>query len=122
MRRVRCCRDFGGFVPGAVVAPEVVIVDGLELRIDGDDGGACGVERDGLDRVPVDSGSFNGTLGGGGERGHVVGMALGCVVGIFLFAEERVLGDSSAQAALLAVENGDADAESSEIDSGYDAH
>src|SRR5262249_4120508 len=41
--------DLSGFLPGAVVAPEVVVVDGVELGIDRDDGGAGGVEGDGFD-------------------------------------------------------------------------
>jgi hypothetical protein len=52
----------------------------------------------------------------------VIGVALGGVVGIFLLAEKRVLGGASAQAAFDAIENGDANAESAEIDAGYDAH
>jgi len=52
----------------------------------------------------------------------VVGVALGSVVGIFLFTEEWILRHARAQAAFIAVENRDADAESSEIDSGYNAH
>ena len=97
--------DFGGFAPGAMVAPEVVIVDGVELGIDGDDGGAGGIERDRFDGVAVDAGGCDGRAGGGGQRGHVVRVALGGVVGIFLLAEERVLGDARAQAAFLAIEN-----------------
>ena len=56
---IRCVRgggDLGGLLPGAMVAPEVVIVERLEVGVDRDDAGAGGVERDGLDGVAVDAG------------------------------------------------------------------
>ena len=97
---VRGGGDLGGFAPGAVVAPEVVVVDGVEVRVDRDHAGAGGVERDGLDGVAVDAGVLDGAVRGGGERGHVIGVALGGVVGIFLLAEQRVIGCSGAETAL----------------------
>ena len=38
-----------GFGVGAMIAPEVVVVEGLQVGVDGDDAGAGGVERDGGD-------------------------------------------------------------------------
>ena len=52
----------------------------------------------------------------------MVGVALGGVVGVFFFAVEGVFGGCGAQAAFGAVEDGNADAEGSEIDAGYDGH
>ena len=72
---------------------------GLEMRIDGDHAGAGGVERDGLDGAAVDAGVLDGAVRGGGQRAHVIGVALGGVVGIFLLAEQRVVGCSGAETA-----------------------
>jgi hypothetical protein len=50
----------------------------------------------------------------------VVGVALGGVVGVVLPAKEGVFADARSQAAFVAVEDGDADAEGSEVYSGDD--
>ncbi len=42
-------RDLLRLVLGAVIAPEVVVVEGLHRGIDGDDARSGGIERDGLD-------------------------------------------------------------------------
>ncbi len=39
--------DLGGFAPGAVIAPEVIVAEGLELIVNRQDAGAGGVEGDG---------------------------------------------------------------------------
>ena len=83
--------DFGGFLPGAMVAPEVVIVDGLEVRVHRNHAGAGGIERDGLDGVAVDAGLGERGAHGRGQRAHVVRVALRGVVGIFLLAQQRIL-------------------------------
>ncbi len=88
--------DLGGFPPGAMVAPKVVIVDGLHVRIDRDYAGAGGIECDGFDRVAINTGILDGAAGGERQRGHVVGMALGGVVGIFLLAQEGIVGGTCA--------------------------
>ena len=119
---VRGGGDLGGFAPGAVIAPEVVIVDGVEVGIDGDHAGAGGIERDGLDAAAVDAGVLDGAVRGDGERGHVVGVALGGVVGVFLLAEQRIVGCSGAETSPGGVEDGNANAEGTEIYSSYDAH
>ena len=95
---------------------------GSQVGVDRDDAGAGGVERDGLDGAAVDAGVLDGAARGGGQRAHVIGVALRGVVGIFLLAEQRVLGRAGAETALGAVEDGHANAEGAEIDSGYDAH
>ena len=119
---VRGGGDLGGFAPGAVVAPEVVVVDGLEAGIDRDHAGARGIERDGLDGAAIDAGVLDGAVHGGGQRGHVVGVALRGVVRIFLLAKQRVVGGAGAETALGGVEDGNANAEGAEIYSGDDAH
>ena len=114
--------DLAGFVVGAVVAPEVVVVERLQVGVDGDDAGAGGVERDGGDLVAVDVG-FGEDLARGADEGvHLVGVGLRGVVGVFAAAVERVLGGGGAEAAAAAVEQGYADAEGSEVYSSYDGH
>src|ERR1035437_7875157 len=119
---VRGGGDLGGFPPGAVVAPEIVIVDGLEVGIDRDHTGARGVERDGLNGAAVDSGGIDGSLRGGDQGVHVIGVALRGVVRVFLCAKQRVLGCARAETALDRIEDGNANAEGAEIYSGDDAH
>ena len=107
---------------GAVVAPEVVVVEGLEGGVDGDDAGAGGVECYGGDVVAVDV-VFGEDLAGGADEGlHLVGVGLCGVVGVFAAAVERVLGGGGADAAAGAVEEGYSDAEGSEVYSSYDGH
>ena len=52
------------------------------------------------------------------ERRHVIVMALGGEVGIVPLAVQWIFGDACAEPALLIVEDGDADAERSEINAG----
>ena len=42
--------DLGGFAPGAMVAPEIIVVERLQVLVDRDDARAGGVERDRFDR------------------------------------------------------------------------
>ncbi len=120
--RVGCGCDLGGLFPCAVVAPEVVIVDGLEVLVDRNDAGAGGVEGDRFDGRAVDFCVRDGAMRCFGERGHVIGVALGGVVGVVRLAEQRVFGDAGAEPSFGAVEEGDAYAEGAEVDASYDAH
>src|SRR5262249_50815198 len=114
--------DLGRFAPGAVVAPEIVIVDGIEALIDRNDAGACRVERDGLDRAPLDTRRFKGATRSQRQRVHMVGVALGGVIGIVLLAKERVVCRAAAEAALFTIEDGDSNAQGSEVYACYGAH
>src|ERR1051326_611914 len=105
-----------------MVAPEVVVVDRIELRIHRDDAGSGGIERDGLNRVPVDSSALDGGMHRLRERAHVIGVALRGVIGVFFLPMQRVLTNTRAKAAACAVEDGDANAQRTEINTGYDAH
>ena len=114
--------DLAGFVVGAVIAPEIVVVDGLKGGVDGNDAGACGVECYGGDVVAVDV-VFGDDLAGGADEGlHLVGVGLGGIVGVFAATVELVLGGRGADAAEGAVEERYSDAEGSEVYSSYDGH
>ena len=56
-----------------------------------------------------------------GQSPHVIGMALRGVVGIFLLAMQRILDDAGAEPASLAIDDGNANAERTEISTRYDA-
>ena len=84
--------------------------------------GARGIEREPRDGVTIHAGIFEGAPGGGGQRGHVVGVALRGVVRVLLFAQQRVRSRAGAKTALDGVEDGNANAEGAEIYSGDDAH
>ena len=95
----------------------------LEVRVDRDHAGAGGIERDGLDRRGrrCRRRRWRGCMAAASAR-HVIGVALRGVVGIFLLAEQRILGRAGAEAAPGAIEDGNANAEGAEIYSGDDAH
>ena len=114
--------DLAGFFVGAVIAPEVVVVDGLEVGVDGDDAGAGGVERDGGDVVTVDVVFGEDAAHCFDESAHLVGVGLGGVVGVFAFAGEGVFGGGCAEASADAVEERYTNAEGSEVDSCNDCH
>ena len=119
---VRRRRDLAGFLPGPVVAPQVVVVDRLQLFIHRNHAGSGGIERDGFDRLSVYARRQNGAVHGFHQRAHVVGVALRGVVGIFFLPQQRIFARPRAQPSALAIENGNADAQCAEIHSGNDAH
>ena len=83
--------DLLGFGFGAMVAPEVVVVERLQVCVDRDDAGAGGIEGDGRNVFPVMPAGFDGVAGGFREGAHVIGVGLGGVVGIFAAAMQRIL-------------------------------
>ncbi len=106
----------------AVIAPEVVVVERLEVGVDGNYARSGGVESDGFNLRAVDFGLGDGFARSLGESVHLIRVGLGCVVGVFAFAFERILGRGSAEASALAVEQRDAHAEGSEIYACDDGH
>ena len=114
--------DLGGFFPGTMVAPKVIVVQRFEILIHWDDAGTGGIERDGFDRVALDARVHEGAVHGLGQRTHVVRVTLGGMVWIFFLADQRIFRCSGAQPAASAVENRHTNAERSEIDSRDNAH
>src|SRR5260370_13506944 len=118
----RGLRDEGSLTPGAVVAPEVVVAERLQFFSHGNYTRSGRVNREGGDLVSRNLGGGDRFLHGFTESAHVVSMALRGVIGVFLFAMERILSDAPAETALAAVHDRDANAERSEIHSVDDGH
>jgi hypothetical protein len=72
--------------------------------------------------VTVDAGILDSATGGLRQRSHVVGMALGGVVGIFFLSMQRILANARAEAAADGIKDRDSDAECAEINSCDDTH
>ena len=66
---------------GAVIAPEIVVIERLHGGVDEDDAGAGGVEGDGFDAAALNAGLSYGVAGGLSEGRHLVGVGLGGLVG-----------------------------------------
>ena len=112
----------GRLLPGAVVAPQIIVVERLR-----------GLRSTGITLDPVVSMAIASTgspvmpapqrlARRRDQRLHVVGVALRRVVGIVLLAVQRILGDARPNAAALAVDDRDADAQRAEIDACNDGH
>ena len=119
---VRGGGDLGGFFPGAMVAPEIVIVERLQVRVDRNDAGAGGVERDGFDGRPsMPAFARAGAVASASARMWSAWLCVAWSGSSFL----RSSGYSATPApepSVRAIEDGDADTEGSEIDARYDAH
>ena len=111
-----------GLLPGAMVAPEIVVVERLELVIDRDDARPGRVDGDRLDRAPRHARLGERLARRLGERVHVVRVALGSVVGIVLGAVQRILRRPRPDPPARAIDEGDADREGAEIDACDDGH
>ena len=76
-----------------MVAPEIVIVERLEMRVHRDHAGTGGIERQGLDGAAVDARLRDGAAHGQGQRRHMIGVALRGAVGIVLATVQRILAE-----------------------------
>ena len=91
--------DLRGFAFGAVIAPQIVFAERLQVLADGNHGRAGGIERDGLDLIAGDAGFLHRLARGRGQGAHVIFVRLGGVFGIFAFAMQRIFGDRGGAAA-----------------------
>ncbi len=119
---VRHLGDARRLVLGAVVAPEVVVVERLHLVVDRDDGRAGGVEGDGADFLPLDPRRLECAPRGLDERLHVRCVRLRGVVRIVAVALDRILGDAVSDHPLAAVDDRDAHTLRPEVHPGDDPH
>ena len=109
-----------GFSP--MIAPQVVLVQRLHAIVHRDDAGACGIEGDGSNLVPMNSGRLDSGPCRFGQSAHVIRVRLRGEIRIFALAMERVLGNRGAKAATIAGENGNAHRESAKVDACDDSH
>ena len=107
---------------GAVIAPQVIIIERLQIFSDGNHGRAGGVECDGEDLLGRNTGLSDDVASGRREGAHVIFMRLRGVLGIFAFAMEGIFGDGGSQQAAFAVHQRNSDAQSSKINPGNHRH
>ncbi len=119
---VRERRDLLSLGFGPMIAPQVVLVQRLHEIVHRDDAGACGVERDGSNLLPMNSGGFDSGPCRFRQSAHVIRVRLRGEIRIFALAMEWVLGNRSAEAATIAGENGDPHRESAKVDACDDSH
>ena len=103
-------RDERGFLLGAVIAPQVVVVEGDHAFADRDDAGSSRVERNGFDPIAGDARGLHGLPRRLGERPHVIFVRLSREVRIFAFAMQGIFGDRRGKQAAFAVYDRDAHA------------
>ena len=118
-------RGFGderGFLPRAMIAPEIVFVERLKLFADGNDAGAGGVDSESRDLIAGEVGGGEGALHCFREAAKLIFVRLRGVVGILFFAVEGIFGDTRAETAASGVYESDANAKSAEVDACYDGH
>ena len=111
-----------GLGKGAMIAPQVVFAERLQALADRNDARSRGVERDGGNVCSVHARGPERVPGGRGESGHLVGVRLRGVVGIFAAAMQRIRDRCGADGAFLAVNESDANTERAEIDAGDNGH
>ena len=114
--------NFRRLALGAMVAPQVVLVEGLHVFAHGNDRGTRGIEGNGLYLVAGDAGLLHRLAGGGGQRAHVVSVRLGGVFRIFTFAVQGIFGDRGLEQPALTVHDRHADAESTEVYASHNGH
>src|ERR1700676_5301401 len=119
---MRCFGDERRFAPSAVSAPQVILIERLEVCADGNDTGARGVDGQSGKFVAANIRSSGGVPRSFNEGAHVVFVTLRGVVRVVFLAVQRIFGQTGTKAALRGIDDGDAHAQRSEIDAGYDSH
>jgi hypothetical protein len=66
--------DFGGFGLGAMVAPQIIVIERLHIFVDGNDRRPSGVERYGFNFSAGNTGFLQRAMGSRGESAHVIRM------------------------------------------------
>ena len=115
-------RDLRRFAFGAVIAPQVILAQWLNVLADRNYRRACSVECDRLHLIACDGRLFQGLARCRSQRPHVIVMGLRRVLCIFALAVEWVLGDCGFDQTPFAVHQRNANAQGSEVDSRHDRH
>ena len=105
-----------------MIAPEVVIAQRLHITTDGKDRRSRGVERNRQNLIAPDRCLAQYFARSRSQCAHVIMMRLRGVFWIFALAMQRIFLDSGGEQSAFAVDEGDAHAQSSEIDTRYNRH
>ncbi len=119
---MRFSGDLFGLGKGAMIAPQVIVVQRFQPLADGNHTGAGSIERDGRNGAAFNASALEHIASSGGKRPHLVRMRLGSKVRIFAAAVERVRGRRGSNRSPLAIDQSNANAESAEINPGDDSH
>src|SRR6266480_833217 len=89
--------DFRSFGFGAVIAPQIIFIQRLEILAHRNDGRTCGVESNGKNLLGGDAGFPDDFASSGRQGAHVLFMRLRGVFGIFAFAMEGILCEGGSE-------------------------
>ena len=103
-KSVRLLRNLLRLGKGAMVAPQVILVQRFQALAHRNHAGAGSVQRNGRNVIPINAGSLERIAGGAGERRHLVCVGLGGKVRVFATAVQRIGGRRSSDRALPAVD------------------
>jgi hypothetical protein len=106
----------------AMVAPEIVLVERLQVLADHDDAGAGGVDGERRHVLASDARCGKGPARGARQGVHVIGMGLGRMVRIVPPSVERIIGGRQTEWSPAVVNQGDTYAERAEISARYNGH
>src|SRR5215472_6751655 len=105
-----------------MVAPEVVVVEGLKVFPYRNHRGTRGVERNREDLIAGNACLLQHFSRGSGQGAHVIGVRLRSEFGIFAFAVQRIVSHGRGKHAAFAIYKRNAHAQSSEINPGNNGH
>ncbi len=94
---MRNVRDFGSLGLAAMIAPQIIVIERLEIFSDGNNGGTGRIQSDGQDLIGGKPGFPDSVTGSSGQCTHVIFVRLRGVFGIFAFAMERIFSDGRSQ-------------------------
>src|SRR5580692_8060870 len=98
-------RDFSSLAPGAMVAPQVVVVERLQLFVNHNHARASGVDGNGSYGAAIDAARGQCGAGCHAQRTQMVRVRLRGKIRIFLLPLERILRSSRTKPARLVVKD-----------------
>src|ERR1035438_1279709 len=110
------------FSKRAMIAPEIVFVQRFKALTHRNDTGAGGIKRNSSNRAALDASALQSFSRCRDQCGHLVGMGLGCKIGVFAAAMQRIRYRCGSDRAFFAVDQSDANTECAEVNSGDDCH
>src|SRR5260370_1185677 len=108
---MRSLCDFRSLGLGAMIAPQVIVIERLEIFSDGNNGRTGRVQSDGQDLIGGSSGFPDGLACSCRQCAHVIFVRLRGAFGIFAFAMERIFSGGRSQQSPFAVNDGNTNAQ-----------